>query len=151
LAFHSIDTKTINSSIALVSALTPIEPHYRDKLEAMNLHTVDDLLKRMTDPQGRRELRGNLGISDEHIRDWVTWSRLIRLKGLGVENFLLLRKVGVESIQTLARQEPSDLYEKLIRANQDHHITSRPLDVAKVKVWIRAARRQKKGERLLVD
>jgi hypothetical protein len=146
LAFHSIDTKTINSSIALVSALTPIEPHYRDKLEAMNLHTVDDLLKRMTDPQGRRELRGNLGISDEHIRDWVTWSRLIRLKGLGVENFLLLRKVKVESIQTLARQEPADLYERLIRANQDHHITSRPLDVAKVKVWIRAA---KKSEGLL--
>lgn len=146
MAFHSIDTKTINSSIALVSALTPIESHYRDKLEAMNLHTVDDLLKMMTDPQGCRELRGNLGISDEHIRDWVTWSRLIRLKGLGVENFLLLRKVGVESIQTLARQEPADLYERLIRTNQDHHITSRPLDVAKVKVWIRAA---KKSEGLL--
>jgi hypothetical protein len=67
---------------------------------------------------------------------------LIRLKGLGIKNFLLLKKVGVDDIQTLARQDPSSLYEKLVRANEHDRITSRPIDMAKVKVWIRAARKR---------
>jgi hypothetical protein len=138
---HSIDTKTINSYIARVADLNLIEPQYRDKLAEMDLHTVEDLFQRIREPEGRKELGEKLGISDDQISDWVKWSQLIRLKGLGIENFLLLKEIGVNDLQTLARQEPSNLHEKLLRANRHHRITSQPLDVAKVRVWIRAARK----------
>jgi hypothetical protein len=141
LVFHSIDTKTINSYIARVADLNLIEPQYRDKLAEMDLHTVDDLFQRIREPEGRKELGEKLGISDDQISDWVKWSQLIRLKGLGIENFLLLKEIGVNDLQTLARQEPSNLYEKLLRANRHHRITSQPLDVAKVTIWVRAARK----------
>jgi len=141
LVFHSIDTKTINSYIARVADLNLIEPQYRDKLAEMDLHTVEDLFQRIREPEGRKELGEKLGISDDQISDWVKWSQLIRLKGLGIENFLLLKEIGVNDLQTLARQEPSNLYEKLLRANRHHRITSQPLDVAKVTIWVRAARK----------
>jgi hypothetical protein len=143
LVFHNIDTKTINSYIARVADLNLIEPEYREKLAEMDLHTVDDLFQRLKEPEGRRELREKLGISHEQISDWVKWSQLIRLKGLGIENFLLLKAIGVDDVQTLAQQEPLSLYEELHRANSYHRITSQPFDVAKVKVWIRAARKTK--------
>jgi hypothetical protein len=144
--FHSIDTKTINSYIARISDLNLIEPEYREKLEEMDLYTVDDLFQRITESQGRRELGEKLGISGDQISDWAKWSQLIRLKGLGVKNFLLLREVGVDDVQTLAQQEPSCLYEKLLRANEEERITTQPIDVAKVKIWIRAAK--KRGQAL---
>jgi len=141
LVFHSIDTKTINSYIARVSDLTLIEPQYREKLAEMDLHTVDDLFQRIEEPEGRKELGEKLGISNDQISDWVKWSQLIQLKGLGVENFLLLKKIGVDDVHTLARQESSNLYEKLLRANSHYRITSQPFDLPKVKVWIRAAKK----------
>jgi hypothetical protein len=141
LVFYSIDTRTINSYIPRVSDLILIEPQSREKLAEMDLHTVDDLFHRIKEPGGRKELAEKLGISDDQISNWVKWSQLIQLKGLGVENFLLLKEVGVDDVQTLARQEPSNLYEKLLRTNRDHNITSQPIDVAKVRVWIRAARK----------
>jgi hypothetical protein len=139
--FHSIDTKTINSYIARVSDLNLIESEYQEKLEEMDLHTINDLFQRIKEPEGRKELGEKLGISDDLISDWAEWCRLILLKGLGIKNFLLLKKVGVDDVQTLARQEPSSLYEKLVRANEADPITSQPIDMAKVKVWIRTARK----------
>jgi hypothetical protein len=142
LVFHSIDTKTINSYIPRVSDLKLIESEYREKLDEMDLHSVDDLFQRIKEPEGRKEFRERLGVPDEKISDWAEWCRLILLKGLGVKNFLLLSEVGVDDVQTLARQDPSSLYEKLLRANEGGRITSQPIDLAKVKVWIRAARKR---------
>jgi hypothetical protein len=139
--FHSIDTKTINSYIARVSDLNLIESEYQEKLEEMDLHTINDLFQRIKEPEGRKELGEKLGISDDLISDWAEWCRLILLKGLGTQNFLLLKKVEVDDVQTLARQQPSKLYEKLVRANEHDRITSQPIDIAKVKVWIRTARK----------
>jgi len=144
--FHSIDTSTVNSYIARVSDLNLIEPVYQEKLEEIDIHTINDLFQRIKEPQGRKELGEKMGISDDQISDWAKWSQLIRLKGMGVKNFLLLKEVGVDDVQTLARQDPSSLYDKLVRANEHNRITSQPLDMAKVKVWIRAA---KKTEHLL--
>lgn len=143
LVFHSIDTKTINSYIAKVTDLNLIEPQYREKLVEMDLHTVDDLFQRLKEPEGRRELGEKLGISDDQISDWVKWSQLIQLRGLGIENFLLLKEIGIDDVQTLAQQEPSNLYERLLRASRDYHIPTQPFDVPKVKVWIRAAKKTK--------
>jgi hypothetical protein len=126
--FHSIDTKTIDSYIARVSDLTLIEPQFHEKLAEMDLHTVDDLFQKIKEPEGRKELREHLGISDEQISDWANWSQLIGLKGLGIQNFLLLKEAGVDDVQTLAQQKPREL-------------TSQPIDMAKVKIWIRAARK----------
>jgi hypothetical protein len=146
LAFHSIDTRTVNSYIARVSDLTLIEPQLREKLAEMDLYTVNDLSQKIKEPEGRKELREKLEISDDHISRWAKWSQLIQLKGLGVQNFFLLQKVGVDDVQTLARQDSSRLYEKLVRTNETDRITSHPVDMAKVKIWIRAA---KKSEGLL--
>ncbi len=141
--FHSIDTKTINSYIAMVSDLSLIEPEYQEKLEEMDLHTIEDLFQRIKEPEGRRQLREELGISDDQISDWAKWCQLIQLKGLGVQNFLLLQRVGVDDVQTLAQQDPSSLYENLVRVNNDCGITSQPIDMAKVKIWIRTARKKR--------
>ena len=132
------------SYIARVSDLNLIESEYQEKLEEMDLHTINDLFQRIKEPEGRKELGKKLGISDDLISDWAEWCRLILLKGLGTQNFLLLKKVEVDDVQTLARQQPSKLYEKLVRANEIDCITSQPIDIAKVKVWIRAAKNWEK-------
>jgi hypothetical protein len=141
LAFHAIDTRTVNSYIARVSDLTLIEPQLREKLAEMDLYTVNDLSQKIKEPEGRKELREKLEISDDRISRWAKWSQLIQLKGLGVQNFFLLQKVGIDDVQTLARQDSSRLYEKLVRTNETDRITPHPVDMAKVKIWIRAAKK----------
>jgi hypothetical protein len=69
---------------------------------------------------------------------------LITLKGIGMENYRLLRSVGVKDISQLAQQNPSDLYLTLRDMNRRQHISHRHFTPAVVRLWVREAKRSAK-------
>lgn len=66
---------------------------------------------------------------------WIETARLATLRGMGSENLKLLRGVGINSIQQLAQADWRALDEHLERE------TGRAVVDARVRVWIRGAKR----------
>ncbi|MBW2057654.1 MAG: DUF4332 domain-containing protein [Deltaproteobacteria bacterium] len=139
LSTQAIDRYTVRSTLATVEDFPGLTKEEREQLEGAGIHTADELVHRACSPDyyGRGSMR--LGLSPDRLAELVGKARLIELKGLGVENFLLLEKVGVDSVESLARQDPDELYEMLLRAGRQESAARSP-SRAEVKIWILAAR-----------
>lgn len=72
-------------------------------------------------------------------RDWVRAARLMTLRGIGAANARALEQAGVPSVEDLARVDAGALADRLRQAGVPR-ITD-----ARVRVWVRAARRQAGG------
>jgi len=65
---------------------------------------------------------------------WIQSSRLATLRGISSEHMHLLRQLGINSVEDLARQDPQRLTAEL------EQTTGRDFVDARVRVWIRGAR-----------
>lgn len=74
-------------------------------------------------------------VDDSLAVSWVERARLATMRGIGVEGVQALAVVGVNSLAALAAADPARLVSELERA------TGRDLVAARVRVWIRGARR----------
>ncbi len=83
------------------------------------------------------ELARETGASIASAEGWVEAARLATLRGIGTENARLLWETGVGSVGELAAADPERLMARL-RELASGPRTATP---AKVRVWIRAARR----------
>jgi predicted RecB family nuclease len=63
---------------------------------------------------------------------------LVLLKGIGIKNLQLLERVGINSIPSLASQNPDTLYRRIERSFRDKPIPAK----AKLKIWIREAQKR---------
>lgn len=75
------------------------------------------------------------GVDETQARSWIDQARLATLRGLGTENLRALQRIGVRSIDQLAAQDWHTLDSKLEKE------TGREFVDARVRVWIRGARR----------
>jgi hypothetical protein len=57
---------------------------------------------------------------------------------MGIDNFLLLKKAGITTIEGLSRQNPANLHSNLVKINKSSFKTP---SEAIVKIWIREAKR----------
>ena len=138
LIFRAIDGNTVDSYYPRLKDAYWIEAKYRQELPRVGIATLGELLSKTRDKKERDELALRLLIPREELIVWVEKARLVRLKGLGIENLRLLETVGVHSISSLAAQDPSTLYVTLGK-----ELPRRPLPrVAMIRIWIREAREQ---------
>ena len=140
LIFRAIDLKTVDSYEVRLKDAYWIEPHYRKELPKVGITNLDDLLSKTKEKKDRDELALSLLISKEELTYWVERTRLVQLKGLGVENLRLLEGVGIHSISALSAEDPELLYKKMEHAFQGNPLPQK----AKLMIWIKEA--QKKVE-----
>lgn len=76
-----------------------------------------------------------VGAPPHEASEWIHTARLVTLRGIGTDNARLLRAAGVRSIDDLAAADPAALASRLA-ALAPGRITD-----ARVRVWVRAARR----------
>ncbi len=81
------------------------------------------------------EVVERLEVAPEEAADWVETARLAALRGIGVRNAQLLQQVGIHCVAALAVADDDELATRL------EALTGRPVLPARVRVWIRAARR----------
>lgn len=81
------------------------------------------------------ELAARLDVDASSAAAWRESARLALLRGIGARDARLLRQIGVETVDDLAKAEPDALAMRMRAAGGDHVVPAR------VREWVKAARR----------
>jgi hypothetical protein len=138
LVFRAVDLKTVDSFEARLQDAYWIESQYRKELPRVGIASLDDLILKTRDKQERDELALRLLIPKEKLILWIEKAQLVQLKGLGIENLLLLEKAGVHSVAALAAEDPQKLHKKIEQVFQGRPI----LKKAKIRIWVKEAQKR---------
>lgn len=141
LIFQAIDLKTVDSFEARLKDAYWIDPKYQKELPKVGIATLDDLLSKTRTKKERDELALRLLMPKEELTRWIDKARLVRLKGLGVDNLRRLEGIGIRSITALASEDLEPLYTKLKESAPGQFLPKK----AKIRIWIREARKQVKS------
>lgn len=95
---------------------------YAEKLRAVGIDTVEQLLHTGKTPENRQSLAKQTGLSLKRIDRWVDMSELWRIKGVGEEFSELLDFTGIDSLPKLAKCEPKKLLKDLIATNEERRL-----------------------------
>ena len=105
---------------------------YAEKLTAVGIITVDDLLAKCAGPKGRAELAEATGISDKLILRWTNHADLFRIKGVGPQFSELLEAAGVDTVKEFRHRVPENLQPKLEETNAEKHLVRRVPSVSEL-------------------
>jgi len=90
---------------------------YSNKLEAVGISTLEELLATASTPKGRQDLAAKSDISEKLILEWANRAGLFRIKGIGEEYSDLLEAAGVDTVPELAQRNADNLYAALKSTN----------------------------------
>ena len=102
-----------------------IGPVYAEKLIAVGIETVDDLLAKGADAKGRKALEEETGIRHDLILTWVNHADLFRVKGVGPQFAELLEASGVDTVKELRNRNAANLAAKMLEVNEEKHLCRR--------------------------
>ncbi|MBR4735305.1 MAG: DUF4332 domain-containing protein [Bacteroidales bacterium] len=102
-----------------------IGPVYAEKLIAVGIESVDQLLAKGGCPKGRKELEEKTGIRADLILTWVNHADLFRVKGVGPQFAELLEAAGVDTVKELRNRNAANLAAKMLEVNEAKHLTRR--------------------------
>jgi hypothetical protein len=136
LTFAGIDRHTVVSFIPLISDLPGVQTEWKERLQQAGIEKVQDLL--------RRKVAGliALGIPLPEAEELMRKAELITLKGMGIDNYRLLRETGARNLSDLARQDPLDLYLRIEARDRGLPTSYRIPSPALVRLWVRAAKKR---------
>lgn len=98
---------------------------YAEKLTAVGIIKVADLLEKCATPKGRAQLAADTGISDKLILRWTNHADLFRIKGVGPQFAELLEAAGVDTVKELRHRVPENLQPKLEETNAEKKLVRR--------------------------
>jgi hypothetical protein len=135
LCFAGIDRYTVVSYIPLVKDLPGVPGALKERLQKTGMNRVRDLI--------HAGVPGLIHIGTPHAEaeDLIREAEMITLKGMGIENYRLLREAGVKSIPELAREDPEFLNWRLRVISSGTSHARRIPDPAIVRLWVREARK----------
>jgi predicted RecB family nuclease len=100
-----------------IEALPGVSSEVATKLINANVRTTDDLLKLGNDPQAMNQVATRTGLEEPKIRRLVGTADLMRVKGIVPQIATLLQETGVESVDELAKANPTSLAQALADKN----------------------------------
>lgn len=112
---------------------------YGEKLEAVGIHSVADLLARCCDARGRRNVGSETDIGEALLLRWVNHADLMRIKGIGPQYAELLEAAGVDTVRELATRKPANLARKMTETNTTRNLASVNPSEAVVTAWVAQA------------
>jgi predicted flap endonuclease-1-like 5' DNA nuclease len=113
---------------------------YMKKLQEAGVGRVEDLLETGGTPSGRKSLAEKTGIQPELILTWVNHADLFRIRGVGEEYSDLLECAGVDTVVELAKRNPENLYQALIKMNAERKLVRRVPTMKQVAGWVEEAK-----------
>ena len=102
-----------------------IGPVYAEKLIAIGIETVDQLLEKGADAKGRQAIEEATGIRHDLVLTWVNHADLFRVKGVGPQFSELLEAAGVDTVKELRNRNAANLAAKMAEVNEEKHLTRR--------------------------
>ncbi len=117
-----------------------IGPVYAEKLVAVGIETVDQLLVKGADAKGRKALEEQTGIRHDLILTWVNHADLFRIKGVGPQFSELLEAAGVDTVKELRTRNAANLAAKMLEINEEKHLCKRTPVEKEIQKYIDAAK-----------
>lgn len=111
--------------MANVADIEGIGPASAEKLEAIGIKSVEDLLEKGASKEGREEIASASGVDESKVAIWVKHADLMRVKGVGPQFSELLQAAGVDSVLELAQRNAENLATKLDEINAERNLTNR--------------------------
>ena len=111
-----------------------------EKLQAIGIETVEQLLQNGKTEAGRRRMAAASKVTAKRMLGWVCRADLSRIKGIGSEYADLLEAAGVHTVADLAQQSADALCEKLRASNKAKKRVRRVPAMTRVAQWIEQAR-----------
>ena len=102
-----------------------IGPVYAEKLTAIGIETVDQLLEKGADAKGRQAIEEATGIRHDLVLTWVNHADLFRVKGIGPQFAELLEAAGVDTVKELRNRNAANRAAKMAEVNEEKHLTRR--------------------------
>jgi predicted flap endonuclease-1-like 5' DNA nuclease len=102
-----------------------IGPVYAEKLTAIGIETVDQLLEKGADAKGRQAIEEATGIRHDLVLTWVNHADLFRVKGIGPQFAELLEAAGVDTVKELRNRNAANLAAKMLEVNEEKHLCRR--------------------------
>jgi len=126
--------------MAKLEVVEGIGPVYAEKLRANGIGTIEALLEAGATPAGRQRLEDQTEIYHALILEWVNLADLMRIKGVGEEYSDLLEEAGVDTVKELRNRVPQNLYEAMVRVNQQKSLVRRLPTLEMVADWVAQAK-----------
>ncbi len=117
-----------------------IGPVYAEKLIAVGIETVPQLLEAGAGPKGRKALEEKTGIRGDLILKWVNHADLFRIKGVGPQFSELLEAAGVDTVKELRNRNAANLAAKMLEVNEAKHICRRTPVEKEIQKYINLAK-----------
>lgn len=113
---------------------------YGQKLRAVGVSTVLDLMVNGATRRGRKHISDQSGISQSMILTWVNHVDLFRIKGVAQEYADLLEQSGVDTVVELAQRNPSNLHKRMVDINEQKKLVRRLPHASEVQSWVEQAK-----------
>ncbi len=113
---------------------------YAEKLVAVGINKVSELLDKCAAPKGRKELAEATGISEKLILKWTNHADLFRINGVGPQFAELLEAAGVDTVKEFRHRVAENLQPKLVEVNEQKNICNRVPAVSEVQKMIDQAK-----------
>ena len=120
-----------------------IGPVYAEKLIAVGIETVDQLLEKGADPKGRQAIEEATGIDHGRVLTWVNHADLFRVKGIGPQFSELLEAAGVDTVKEFRHRVADNLVQKMLETNDAKKLVRRVPSVKQVEKMIAQAKELK--------
>jgi predicted RecB family nuclease len=122
-----------------ISEIAGIDPDWEQKLQAIGIDTVDELLRAGASSSGRENLAIQTGVSELRVTTLVKRAGLYQIRGMTKAYVELLEHAGVSTADDLAMQFAENLHKRMILANWQRKIVSVAPDIETVREWLVAA------------
>jgi predicted flap endonuclease-1-like 5' DNA nuclease len=113
---------------------------YAEKLAAIGINTVEELLEKGASRTGRKHLAQESDIDEKKILKWVNMADLFRIKGIATQFSELLEAAGVDTVKELRNRNPENLHAKLLEVQEEKKLTRVVPGLEKVKDFIQQAK-----------
>lgn len=114
---------------------------YGHRLEAIGIHTTDDLLIKGGTRSGRQNIAERTEIPESLILTWVNHADLMRIDGIAGHFSELLEASGVDTVKELAQRNAENLFEKMTEVNNQYGLAGRVPSVETIQQMIEQAKK----------
>ncbi|EAR57345.1 hypothetical protein SKA34_06295 [Photobacterium sp. SKA34] len=113
---------------------------YAAKLEAADIHTMEQLLDKGQKPAGRKAIVEATGISSKLVLNWINRADLSRIKGISTQYADLLEFSGVDTVPELAQRNAENLHAKMLEVNEEKALVRQLPALKSVQDWVSQAK-----------
>ncbi|NBD17860.1 MAG: DUF4332 domain-containing protein [Cyanobacteria bacterium] len=98
-----------------IANLPRLDESTRSRLEALGIHTTQDLLQKAQTAVEKSAIAQQLQLKPQQINKWLIMADLARVESVGCEYCGLLLHAGIASISQLSQMHPQKLHRQILR------------------------------------